>query len=141
MSGWKELEDFAGRWRLAREIEDFAAGHVVRFSGEALFAPEEGGALALTEEGTLTLPGATPLKASRRYLWRAGQGGAIEVLFADGRPFHVIAPGAKPEAEHLCPPDHYRVAYDFTGWPDWRAVWRVRGPRKDYRMQSLYRRG
>ncbi len=140
MSGWRGLEAFAGRWRLRREIEDFAAGHLARFTGTAVFSPEEGGALALTEEGTLRLPGAAPLKASRRYLWRPGQGGAIEILFEDGRPFHVIAPGLKPEAEHLCPPDLYRVAYDFTAWPDWRAVWRVKGPRKDYRMTSRYTR-
>jgi hypothetical protein len=61
------------------------------------------------------------------------------VLFADGRPFHAFDPGAaRPEAAHDCPPDLYRVRYDFSDWPDWQAAWEVRGPRKDYRMVSRY---
>jgi len=43
-----------------------------------------------------------------------------------------------PAAEHDCPPDHYRVRYDFRSWPRWQADWRVRGPRKDYTLGSAY---
>jgi len=132
------LEDFEGQWRLEREIEDARAGQRVRFSGTALFSPDTEGLLC-EEAGDLILPGQPPMRASRRYLWRA-QGEDIAVLFHDGRPFHLIGPGARPAAEHDCPPDFYRVRYDFRHWPDWEAEWRVSGPRKSYVMRSRYLR-
>ena len=133
------LDDFAGRWRVTREITDRAAGHAGRFEGEATLSPE-GEALRYLENGVLTLPGAPPMAATRVYLWHPAPGG-VAVHFDDGRFFHAIAlDGPRPEAMHDCPPDTYRVAYDFTGWPVWRAVWDVTGPRKDYRMASLYTR-
>ena len=61
------------------------------------------------------------------------------VDYADGRPFHEFDP-ARPRAAHWCDPDDYRVRYDFTRWPLWRAEWEVRGPRKDYLMMTDYRR-
>jgi len=32
------------------------------------------------------------------------------------------------------------VTYDFRKYPQWRAEWRVEGPKKDYRMVTTYRR-
>lgn len=133
------LDEFAGSWRLEREIDDAKAGQAVRFSGEALFRRDAEGLLC-EEAGEMILPGQPPLRASRRYLWRA-KGGDIAVLFHDGRPFHLIGPGARPGAGHDCPPDLYQVRYDFRRWPDWEAEWRVSGPRKDYVMRSRYARG
>lgn len=110
-------------------------GATSRFDGQASFVPD-GGALRYSETGTLTLPDGSTLSAERSYIWRrAGAGIAVE--FADGRPFHTISPG-EIEAAHWCDPDDYRVAYDFTGWPVWRAEWCVRGPRKDYVMHSTF---
>ncbi|MEC3861670.1 DUF6314 family protein [Mesobacterium sp. TK19101] len=126
------LADFEGRWRLERVIEDRLGGPA-RFSGEAAFVPD-GIGLVYEERGWLDAP-AGRFQAERRYLWREdGQG--IVVCFDDGRFFHRI--GA--EAAHWCEADDYRVRYDFSGWPVWRAVWRVTGPRKDYLMDSVYRR-
>ena len=62
------------------------------------------------------------MRAERRYLWRDGGAGTIEVLFEDGRFFHRFdAEDPEPAAEHDCPPDRYRVRYDFRAWPRWRA--------------------
>ncbi|KFE34410.1 DUF6314 family protein [Thioclava atlantica] len=130
-----ELSDFAGEWALTREIRH-ADGSEARFEGAARFVPEGEGLLYL-EEGALILPGGQRMRAERRYLWRT-EGGRIAVFFEDGRPFHSFAPDA-PEAAHWCDPDDYRVTYEFAHWPDWRAEWRVRGPRKDYVMISDYR--
>ncbi|MFT3973878.1 MAG: DUF6314 family protein [Amaricoccus sp.] len=133
-----ELRAFEGRWRIERDIEDVKAGRTGRFAGEAVFAPVLDG-LAYVETGTLTLQGAAPMAASRRYLWRAGGPGTIEVLFEDGRFFHRIdAEEPTSGAVHACAPDLYRVRYDFRGWPRWLAEWRVSGPRKDYAMVSRY---
>lgn len=131
-----QLHDFLGEWRLERLICP-AEGAQARFSGRAVFTPE-GAGLRYVEAGELALPGATPMRAERSYLWHA-EGERIVVRFADGRAFHHFSPAA-PEAAHWCDPDDYRVRYDFTLWPAWHAEWRVRGPRKDYTMRSDYSR-
>lgn len=131
------LDMFAGAWRVERDIEDAKSGQTTRFDGTALFTPD-GKGLIYDEEGQMHLPGQPPMHASRRYLWRKVKGG-IDVLFDDGRPFHHIGGGTEPQADHICTPDLYQVSYDFGHWPDWRATWRVSGPRKDYVMHSHYR--
>lgn len=133
------LGDFAGTWRVDRTIDDRLSGRAARFAGRAVFAPSDGG-LAYREAGRLRLGDGPELAATREYLWREADG-MIDVRFADGRRFHAFDPaGPVPEAEHACGPDRYRVRYDFTGWPGWRAEWRVTGPRKDYLMVSRYDR-
>ncbi len=131
------LQDFEGAWRIARAIHP-ADGAGARFDGEARFRPD-GQGLAYAEIGQLQLAGHPPVRAERCYLWRNGPAGVIEVFFPDGRPFHRIDLGAAaPSDRHLCDPDIYDVTYDFRRWPDWSSRWRVRGPRKDYRMISEY---
>ena len=126
------LADFEGRWRVERSIRQ-TDGVEGRFEGEAVFAPDGAGALAYHEDGVLTMPGAAPMRATRAYRWVEG----LEVFFDDGRPFHTV-PATGGAATHLCPPDIYRVSYDFSRWPDWTATWDVTGPRKAYRMVSAY---
>lgn len=135
------LADFAGCWHLHRTIrpDGTAPGQMpARLQGEAVWRPAPRG-LVCTESGLLHLPGQAPLRAERRYLWQDGPDG-ISVRFGDGRFFHRIPASGGPVA-HDCPPDRYDGGFDFSGWPDlFRVVWRVHGPRKGYRMDSLYRR-
>lgn len=131
------LKDFAGHWRLDRWISDARAGRDGRFSGEAVFTPQ-GATLLYRETGELRL-GETALAAEQAHVWRQ-EGTRICVVFSDGRPFHCFEMSVlTPTARHDCAPDIYRVSYDFAGWPEWRAEWRVSGPRKDYVMTSAYR--
>ena len=133
------LRSFTGAWALERAIEDVRAGRTGTPLGEARFTPAPDG-LAYAEEGTLAFAGSPPMHATRRYLWRDGGAGTIDVLFADGRFFHSFdADDAAPAATHDCAPDSYRVRYDFSAWPRWQAEWRVTGPRKDYTMVSRFR--
>ena len=130
-------EDFLPGFRFARVIEDAHAGQVVRAEGEVRFRRDDAG-LIYEESGQMHLPGQAPLQAERRYLWRFDDRG-VEVLFEDGRPFHRFDPvGQGAGTDHPCGADYYRVAYDFTDWPCWRAVWRVTGPRKDYESRTDY---
>lgn len=133
------LQDFAGVWRIERRIEDLGGGPAGRFEGEAVLTPTAGG-LAYEESGLLRLGAGVPMLATRRYLWQAAGPGRIEVAFEDGRPFHGFELDDGAEAAHDCAPDLYRVRYRFGDWPRWEAVWRVTGPRKDYRMESRYAR-
>ena len=131
------LEDFAGHWQISRQIDDRRAGAVALFEGNAWFDWASGD-LIYAEDGLLQVPGQPPFRATRRYIWRRAKAG-IAVFFEDGRPFHTIS-DSRPDAAHWCDPDDYRVTYDFAAWPEWRAVWTVFGPRKDYRMDSVYRK-
>ncbi|PWE34431.1 trigger factor [Maritimibacter sp. 55A14] len=126
---------------MSRRIADRLGGGTGRLDGRARFSPDGAGGLVMEESGRLQMQDGPALDATRRYLWRAGEGGVIEVLYADGRRFHRIVPDRlMPDDTHLCEPDLYHVSYDFTGWPVWRTVWRVVGPRKNYRMVTEYRR-
>jgi len=132
-----DLMDFAGLWRLERQIKD-ANGPDAVFYGTATFTPDDDG-LRLTECGELRLIGQGAFQAERSYLWRQS-GSLIVVLFDDGRAFHQFDPLLGiAHADHWCDPDTYKVRYDFSGWPDWQAQWQVTGPRKAYTMQSHYK--
>ena len=129
------LSDFEGLWRIERQVAN-AIGEDARFDGTARFAPD-GAALVLKETGQMRLAGQV-FHAERSYTWRV-QDGLIAVSFDDGRHFHSFDPALSfPTAHHDCPPDDYAAFYDFTAWPVWQAEWRVRGPRKDYRMRTTY---
>lgn len=133
-------DDFAGAWRIDRRIDDRLAGQAGHFGGTAVLTPDGPDGLDYSEEGTLRLGGGTPLFASRRFLWRFAKG-QVDVRFADGAPFHAFTPeGQGAGTDHPCGADFYRVAYDFSRWPVWSAVWTVTGPRKDYVSASTYSR-
>ncbi len=137
-AGLASLAALEGRWSLSRRIVH-ADGSENALEGVTTFR-RTGEGLIQDEEGELSGPGLPrPVRAVRRYLWRQ-DGDRLECLFEDGRPFHTLPSGsACPEAVHLCDPDRYEVAYDFTEFPLWHSVWRVVGPRKDYVMTSSYR--
>ncbi len=133
------LKDFEGAWAIDRRIDDFAACRIGTMTGRAVFEPAPWG-LLYTETGTLMIEGQAPMQASRSYRWSTARG-RIALAFDDGGPFHDFDPtDPRAHATHLCGDDEYRVIYTFTRWPDWRAEWRVNGPRKDYRMSTNYTR-
>lgn len=134
MSRARVLADFEGRWAVQREILP-ASGASGRFEGQAEWRVCQSGGLIYAEQGVLTLEGHAPMQAERRYLWKEG----LDVYFEDGRFFHTV-PAEGGAAAHWCAPDQYDVTYDFTHWPRFEAKWRVRGPRKNYEMISLYSR-
>ncbi|MDU9003575.1 DUF6314 family protein [Sedimentitalea todarodis] len=127
------LQDFEGGWELIRRIEH-ADGTLARFEGLSIWAPD-GDGLCQEESGVLRIGKAAPIVARRRYLWRP----ILSVHFDDGRFFHDV-PSTGGKASHWCAPDQYDVTYDFAPWPEFRVTWQVSGPRKSYRMDSIYRR-
>ncbi|MEL6643966.1 MAG: DUF6314 family protein [Pseudomonadota bacterium] len=139
MSLPSDLMDFAGIWRIHREIDFTDRDTHARFLGEASLTPH-GTGLIYSETGELRLGQAPPMRAERRYLWEPSDTGGIATFFDDGRPFHVFTLNAASQATHKCPPDTYRVAYAFHDWPAWTATWAVTGPKKAYTMVSLYTR-
>ena len=121
---------------MQRTIDDRLAGQG-RFEGCAVITA--GHPWTYKEKGEMILPGGQRHAAQRSYLWEPQpERGAIDIYFDDGRPFHTL-PLSGGETGHWCDPDQYDVRYDFGDWPQWEAVWTVRGPRKDYTMRSWYR--
>lgn len=135
-----DVSDFEGHWRIARKIFDGeAAGESARLHGTASLE-RRGDHWVWCETGALSFTGRAPMTAERRYLWRPAPG-AIEVAFEDGRPFHTLALGGEQaQVLHRCAPDTYAGTYLFGDWPTWRLIWRVTGPRKDYRSVTVFRR-
>ncbi|MFO6463903.1 DUF6314 family protein [Jannaschia sp. KMU-145] len=131
------LAALEGEWTFRRHIVE-AEGGTTRVTGRAVWTRGED-AFDCLETGTMMRPDGSRFEAARRTLWTIAPDG-IAVQFADGRPFHRITGGARPKAAHDCPPDDYRLSYDFSRWPDWSVRWRVRGPRKDYGAVTTYRR-
>jgi len=130
--------DFARTWDVRRVITDRFSDQVVKFNGQAVMSVRGDGDLDYQEDGTMTLGAGPAMTATRRYLWRVGTR-RVDVMFADGAPFHTFVPsGQSRGTDHPCGDDFYTVAYDFAGWPDWTATWDVTGPRKDYRSVSHY---
>ncbi|WP_316013143.1 DUF6314 family protein [Roseobacter sp. HKCCA0434] len=133
------LAPFTGHWTITRDVFDLDSNWTGRFTGQGTFTPARGG-LDYLEEGELRFAGLPPFKATRRYRYDASDG-LIEVRFEDGRFFHAFDPAVSgTEAHHFCDPDSYDVRYLFDLPHEWRAEWRVEGPRKDYRMVTIYRR-
>lgn len=136
----RDLYDFEGNWTLERKIEDRLAGRSGQLIGSVALSRDDEG-LVFRETGEMTFPGQPPLTASRVYLWRRGRGGAVNVFFENGAPFHDFTLArTMPEASHFCDPDMYNVTYNLTRWPMWTSDWRVVGPRKNYRLLSSYSR-
>ncbi|MGB3556634.1 MAG: DUF6314 family protein [Jannaschia sp.] len=124
-------------WEVRRVIRH-ADGAVARFSGQAVWTYADQGWRSV-ETGRLWQEAAS-FEARRETLWDVDGNGFL-VRFGDGRPFHRIGPGMRPEAMHDCPPDTYRLRYDFTAWPSWSVRWHMIGPRKAYRALTRYHRG
>lgn len=129
---------FRGNWSLYRHIFDLDSQWLGKFEGHAELSDSEYG-LDYFEEGYLQFGGLHAIQATRRYLWSFPSDQRVDVAFEDGKAFHHFLPDEpRTEATHFCDPDTYDATYDFTNWPIWRVEWRVEGPKKDYRMVSVY---
>lgn len=130
-----------GTWAVERQLLDRATGTHGTFSGVVHFSPTDDGGLAFREEGTVRWPTFTG-PAFREYLLRpSADTSALDVFFADGRPFHRMsfAPAASHDA-HWCDPDTYRVSYTFEGPDRFGYTWDVSGPRKNLLLTSRLHR-
>ena len=126
---------FQGRWHVSRRLEDALGAQSGHFEGEATLVPSDMG-LRYSEHGTLTLDQGGAFRAERVYCWQFIDG-RVEVRFDDGRAFHSFGANGLG-TDHPCGDDHYRVRYDFTDWPAWRARWTVTGPRKAYVSDTTF---
>lgn len=143
-----DLADYLlGSWRVQRTLSE--GGEEGSFAGTAAFArdvpsptgePEpELERLSWDERGQMRWRG-NELQAYRRLALVRGASG-WEVRFDDDRPFHPIdLAGGVCSAVHPCGEDFYEGEYRILDAGAFDVLWRVRGPRKDQRIVSRYRR-
>ncbi|MEM9429550.1 MAG: DUF6314 family protein [Pseudomonadota bacterium] len=118
-------------WDLRRRI----IGEDARFCGRAEIVASDHG-WVYQETGSLRLRGGCLYTAGRQYRLEESPEG-VRISFDDHRLFQMVR-WADPRAVHICPPDRYEGVYDVTRWPSWRAQCTVTGPRKSYRIVSIY---
>jgi hypothetical protein len=123
------VAELVGRWTVARRVVDLRSGTTGRFRGIATFAPDG----SWLEEGALEFGAYRgPARRELRIVDDA-------VQFADGRPFHPLDLTGRP-VEHRCGEDTYAGEYRLVAPDRLEVCWRVRGPAKEQRIDSSYRR-
>ena len=134
------LLSFTGAWHLDRTIEDVRAGRTG--------APHRRRRASSPPRTASPTPrrARSPSPAARRCAPPAATSGATagQGPSTSGSRTAASSTASTPRTRrrppaHDCPPDTYRVRYDFRAWPRWQAEWRVTGPRKDYGIVSRFR--
>lgn len=129
----------SGGWRIARRIRDIRQGLTGRLTGSGSFAPAPQG-LVYNELGLLRFSDYQG-EAARRYLFAFGRIDAANVHHADGSLFHPLNLSAgKDDIQHQCGEDFYRGRYRVLDRDQFVVSWDVTGPRKRYRMATIYAR-
>jgi len=127
-----------GEWRLSRRIRDLRLMLRGQLDGHASVTVMTKG-LLLSETGRLAF-GEHVSDASQRYRIIFGSECA-QVFRADGSRFHDLdLSSGTARILHHCGEDLYRGRYRVTDDDHYSVGWRVIGPRKNYRMASLYSR-
>ena len=132
------IDDFEGDWQIERVITDRLLQQNGTLTGRAQFRRSGPDTLEYAEEGALQMGDGPKMEARRSYRWQFGPD-QVHVMFDDGRAFHSFVPsGYAHGTDHPCGDDDYAVRYDFIPWPQWRTVWLVSGPRKDYSSVTTF---
>jgi hypothetical protein len=127
-----------GEWRLFRRIHDLRLAQRGRLEGRASVTAAATG-LRLEERGRLVF-GSHVSDAAQHYRIVLGDVGA-QVFRADGSHFHDLdLSSGSARILHRCGHDLYRGRYRALNRDAYCVAWRVIGPRKNYRMTSLYNR-
>jgi hypothetical protein len=136
----KDLRAFlAGPWRITRRVHDIRQNLTGKLAGNASFTPAPQG-LIYDEAGLLRF-GSYQGEAARRYLFAFDQPDVAQVRHVDGSLFHPLGlSSGKDDIQHQCGEDLYRGRYRVLDRNRFVASWDVTGPRKRYRMATLYAR-
>ncbi|MFZ5617347.1 MAG: DUF6314 family protein [Pseudomonadota bacterium] len=145
ISNWRAY--FAGAWRMSRRIDDRRGARAGTAWGEAIFAAMEGGESAILScnEALIIDYGGSRIAGEQKTVWRFGDARGPDLHFRDGRFFCAMLfreeRGVwRAEFSHDCGEDRYEGAALVTDESNWRLVWNVIGPRKDYSLDTAYSR-
>lgn len=137
-----------GEWLVCRQ---FKGSYLGSFKGKVRLLPDEPSGSSTynySEEGELVDGEGHLFNAKQNYLYRF-KDGKVQVLKQEGSEWIVMhelnfmQEGDAVVAAthlHLCGQDNYAVEYrvDLSG--NWEVAYTVTGPKKDYRIHSVYKR-
>jgi len=135
------FQSLKGDWELNREISDGS-----RLEGSARFTLQSSNQFLLEETGKLTLPDGASVQAHRNWIWQFEAENKLNVFYAENPPRLYHALFLKQEnsrwiatARHECAPDIYDGMYIFReNFFEIRQT--ILGPKKDFKIESLYER-
>jgi len=132
---------FSGRWIVSR-----TSNNMPFFEGEAIFTQLGVNFLHYFEEGKVIYPNGFETTSYQNYYFEL-KGNAFSVFFDESkmRLFHHIELKQNGHeyfgaASHLCINDLYDSSYNFIHEDNWSLHHKVQGPRKDYKLVTLYTR-
>ncbi len=124
---------------MVRRISDARADMMGRLTGWAVFTSSADG-LIHEEKGDLSF-GAYRGPVARRYHLAIESPFTGMVRHWDGSLFHALdLVSGTAGILHRCGEDHYRGRYRVLDENRFTVSWQVTGPRKQYRLATLYRR-
>jgi len=139
------LAYFAGRWNMNREIGDRRAGLRAAAAGACDFLAGSESKVLVCEEALVIDYGGNRFNGVQSTIWRFEKPSGPDLYFQDGRyfcsaQFKKIGDIWRAQLTHHCGDDVYdgNVTIEFEKC--WRLVWRVRGPRKDFTLDTRYDR-
>ncbi len=134
-----------GIWGLERQIDD-RSGHGV-LSGQCIFTPIDENRLLCEERGELRYNG-VEIEASRSYIYEC-RDDKIIILYNDlhrkGDVLHELDFSNEGDTQiarhcHLCVTDTYDLEFQLLGNGKIQMNYVVKGPHKDYTMNSILTR-
>lgn len=136
-----DLQEYLrGIWRLERILVDGRLGQGGSMAGTALFAPSGPERLLYSESGILRF-GSYEGMAEQSYFYDFAAPSRAAVSRHDGQFFHDLdLSSGRSAVSHACGPDLYHGLYGVSDADEWWVEWQVRGPRKDQRITTRYRR-
>jgi hypothetical protein len=133
------LARLVGQWRIVREIAGQGS-----MSGVAVFERMADGRVLYRESAELWLHNGTRLFGKQRYFYQAIDGSFAVYFYETGELFEKVRFAAKSggeyvaAAQHLCKEDRYVSEYRFLEDGRFSIRHVVRGPRKDYVVETVY---
>ncbi|MEZ5920728.1 MAG: DUF6314 family protein [Parvularculaceae bacterium] len=140
--GW--IGFFNGEWKMTRVIRDYLGAREGDAKGVAIFSRAETPQTLHCRENMLVDYGGRRWPAEQELHWRFLNAWP-ELYFADGRFFCAMhlernAEYWRADLVHECGEDFYKGEIEIANENFWRLVWRVKGPRKDYALETTFER-
>jgi len=128
-----------------RRIDDRRAGRAGAAVGEAMIAARGDTATAICAETLMIDYAGQRFAGEQTMLWRFDDADGPTLFSRDGRflvamRFRQDGGLARASFSHECNEDLYKGAAEISDESSWRLVWNVRGPRKDYTLDTRYSR-
>lgn len=134
----KIFKNLTGTWNVSREIENFGSA-----AGTATFVYKGENSIHYREDIKVEPFTTDSYEAFREYFYKYDKDDdKITMYFKDLQLFSEleISGEKKLSGEHLCGLDNYNVLFNFLSQDKFTTSYHVKGPKKDYKIETTYDR-